>query len=162
MARGVEVASATVHETTGALIWPAGMPWVGPETVTSMIEAHGPSAGALLVPTFDGETGWPVLLPVTALDALRAVPPGRMPPAIVDDLAGTIERRPIALGDPGTTHDRSVARGDLPPYAGPPEPAGGHVHEWGATVADDPDEGPLEGPALAPYGQAADPDAASG
>ena len=43
----------------------------------------------------------------------------------------------FALGDPGVTNDRSVARADLPPYAGPSEPAGGHVHEWGATIADD-------------------------
>jgi CTP:molybdopterin cytidylyltransferase MocA len=162
MARGVEVAAATVHETSGALIWPAGMTWVGPETVTSLIEAHGPSAGALLVPTFDDEAGWPVLVPLTALGALRAVDPTRMPSAVVDDLAETIDRRNVALGDPGATHDRTVARLDLPPYAGPPEPAGGHTHEWGATVADDPDEGPLEGPALAPYGQAADPDTDQG
>jgi CTP:molybdopterin cytidylyltransferase MocA len=160
MARGIEVAAATVRETTGALIWPARLTWVGPETVTSLIEAHGPGAAALLVPTFEGEPGWPVLLPVTALAALRAVDPARMPPAIVDDLAGSVERRLFALGDPGVTNDRSVARADLPPYAGPSEPAGGHVHEWGATIADDPDDGPLEGPALAPYGQAGilDPD----
>lgn len=154
MARGIEVATETVRETTGALIWPAGMTWVGPETVTSLIEAHGPGAGALLLPTFDDERGWPVLLPVTALTALRAIGPTRMPPAIVDDLAASLEQRPFALGDPGVTHDRSTARRDMPPYAGPSEPAGGHVHEWGATIADDPDDGPLEGPALAPYGQA--------
>jgi CTP:molybdopterin cytidylyltransferase MocA len=162
MARGVEVAAATVHETSAALIWPAGMTWVGPETVTSLIEAHGPSAGALLVPTFDDEPGWPVLMPLTAVGALRAVDPTRMPAAIVDDLAATIDRRLVALGDPGATHDRSVGRLDLPPYEGPPEPAGGHTHEWGAQVADDPDEGPLEGPALAPYGQAAGPDTDQG
>jgi CTP:molybdopterin cytidylyltransferase MocA len=160
MARGIEVATATVRETSGALIWPAGMTWVGPETVTSLIEAHGPGAAALLVPTFGDEQGWPVLLPLTALDALRAIEPTLMPPAIVENLASSVERRLFALGDPGVTHDRSVARADLPPYAGPSEPAGGHVHEWGATIADDPDDGPLEGPALAPYGQAGglDPD----
>ena len=158
MARGMEVAAATVRETTGALIWPAQMTWVGPETVTSLIEAHGPGAAAILVPTFDDEPGWPVLLPVAALPTLRAVDPARMPPAIVEDLAASLEQRPFALGDPGVTHDRAVARADLPPYAGPSAPAGGHVHEWGDTIADDPDDGPLEGPALAPYGQAADDD----
>jgi len=160
MARGIAVATETVRETTGALIWPAPMTWVGPETVTSLIEAHGPGAAALLVPTFDDEPGWPVLLPISALPALRAVDPARMPPGIVEDLATSLERRPFALGDPGVTHDRGVARADLPPYAGPSEPAGGNVHEWGDTIADDPDDGPLEGPALAPYGQAGgmDPD----
>jgi CTP:molybdopterin cytidylyltransferase MocA len=158
MARGIEVAAATVRETTGALIWPARMTWVGPETVTSLIEAHGPGAAALLVPTFDDEPGWPVLVPIGALPALRAVDPTRMPPAIVEDLAASLERRAFALGDPGVTHNGSVARSDLPPYAGPSEPAAGHVHEWGDTIADDPDDGPLEGPALAPYGQAGGPD----
>jgi hypothetical protein len=66
----------------------------------------------------------------------------------------------IDLGDPGVTHDVSTARADLPPYIGPGEPPAGHVHEWGAAIADFPDDAPLEGPALAPYGQAAasDPD----
>jgi CTP:molybdopterin cytidylyltransferase MocA len=162
MARGIEVAAATVRETTGALIWPAGMTWVGPETVTSLIEAHGRGAAALLVPTFEGETGWPFLLPLTSLTALRAIAATSMPPAIVEELGAGIEQRHFALGDPGVTHDRTTARADLPPYAGPSEPAGGHVHEWGAAIADDPDEGPLEGPALAPYGQAADDDADTG
>lgn len=160
MARGIEVAAATVHETTGALIWPAGMTWVGPETVTSLIEAHGPGAAALLVPTFDDAAGWPVLLPLIALPALRAMPSTSMPPAIVEELGAGMDRRRFALGDPGVTHDRTTARADLPPYTGPSEPAGGHVHEWGAQIADDPEEGPLEGPALAPYGQAADDEAA--
>jgi CTP:molybdopterin cytidylyltransferase MocA len=158
MARGIEVAAATVRETTGALIWPARMTWVGPETVTSLIEAHGPGAAALLVPTFDDEPGWPVLVPIGALPALLAIDPTRMPAAIVEDLAASLERRAFALGDPGVTHNGSVARSDLPPYAGPSEPAGGHVHEWGDTIADDPDDGPLEGPALAPFGQAGGPD----
>jgi CTP:molybdopterin cytidylyltransferase MocA len=154
MARGIEVALATVHETSGALIWPARLTWVGPETVTSLIEAHGPGASSLLVPTFEDEPGWPVLLPVAELATLRAVDPTKMPQAVVEDLASSVEQRLVALGDPGVTHDRSTARADLPPYDGPAEPAGGHVHEWGAQIADDPDDGPLEGPALAPYGQA--------
>ena len=65
---------------------PPRMAWVGPETVTSMIEAHGPAAGALLTPTFDEAPGWPVLLPLEALPALRAVGTG-----------------PDAAGDPGRT-----------------------------------------------------------
>lgn len=161
MVRGIEVAMEIVQETSGAFIWPSRMAWVGPETVTSMIEAHGPAAGALLTPTYDDEPGWPVLLPLDALPALRAVAPDRMPPMIPPDLvASGVEQRLFALGDPGTTHDRDTPRADLPPYAGPSEPAGGHTHEWGAVMADEPDDGPLEGPALAPYGQAAalDPD----
>lgn len=153
MARGVEVALAEVHELTGALIWPARMTWVGPETVTSLIEAHGVADG-ILVPTFEGDAGWPVLLPVAALDALRAVASDRMPADIVADLrAAGVTATELDLGDPGTTHDRSTARADLPPYVGPSGPAGGHVHEWGAGLAEA-GEGPLEGPALAPYAPA--------
>ena len=59
-------------------------------------------------------------------------------------------------GDPGTTHDGSTPRDQLPPYLGPEEPAAPHSHEWGAALADEPEDMPLEGPALAPYGQAED------
>ena len=160
MARGIDVALGEVKETSGALLWPARMTWVGPETVTSLIEAHGPLGGRLLTPTFEDEAGWPILLPLEALSALRAVLSDRMPPAIPGELvaAGVTNER-LALGDPGTTRDRDTPRSDLPPYEGPAVPAGGHVHEWGAMSADDSDDAPLEGPALAPYGQAAAPDA---
>ena len=54
---------------------------------------------------------------------------------------------------PSTSEDRAR---DLPPYVGPEEPAAGHVHEWGAALADLPEDGPLTGPALAPYPSVAD------
>jgi CTP:molybdopterin cytidylyltransferase MocA len=156
MVRGIEVAIDEVSDTSGALIWPARMAWVGPETVTSMIEAHGPDAGFLLTPTYDEAAGWPILLPVAALPALHAVGADAMPPTIPSELVDAgVPQRLIALGDPGTTHDRDTPRSELPPYTGPSEPAGGHVHEWGAMTADGPDDGPLEGPALAPYAPAA-------
>jgi len=156
MARGIDVALAEVNETSGALIWPSRMAWAGPETVTSLIEAHGPKGESLLTPTYDDDAGWPFLLPLDALPNLRALGPDRAPQQIRADLvaAGLPEER-LALGDPGTTHDRETPRSDLPPYTGPLEPAAGHTHEWGAMMADEPDDGPLEGPALAPYGQAA-------
>ncbi len=156
--RGIEVAASEIDDTDAALVWPARCIWVGPETVTSLIEAHGVDADAILRPTFDGEAGWPIVVPLAHLERLRAVDVTRMPGEIVDDLiAGGIRERTIDLGDPGVTHDRSVARAGLPPYVGPTEPPGGHVHEWGAEVADEPDDGPLDGPALAPYGAAEDP-----
>src|SRR6476661_3552194 len=55
MARGVDVAMAEVRDITGALIWPARMVWVGPETITSLIEAHGTAAGTVLRPDYDDE-----------------------------------------------------------------------------------------------------------
>jgi CTP:molybdopterin cytidylyltransferase MocA len=161
IARGIAVARDLVRGVDAALIWPARMAWVGPETVTSLIEAHGLERQSMLRPAFEGEPGWPVLLPVAHAASLDAIARDRMPGEIVDDLvAGGVPTRTIELGDPGVTHDVSVPLAELPTYAGPPEPAIPHEHEWGAALADLPDETPLAGPALAPYGQAAaeDPD----
>jgi CTP:molybdopterin cytidylyltransferase MocA len=153
--RGIEVARETVRDVDGALVWPARMGWVSPETVTSMIEAHGIDQRTILRPGYDGENGWPVLIPVAHVPRLDDVAPDRFPDDIVADLiaAGT-PARSLDLGDPGATHDGSIPRDQLPPYTGPTEPVAPHRHEWGAALADSPEESPLEGPALAPYGQA--------
>jgi CTP:molybdopterin cytidylyltransferase MocA len=160
MARGIEVAASLVTEVDGALLWPARMVWVSPETVTSLIEAHGVDRSTLLRPAYQGEAGWPVLLPRGRVSVLTSVAPDHMPDDILADLvAAGVATREIELGDPGVTHDAGTARTDLPPYLGPTEPAAPHSHEWGAALADAPEDSPLEGPALAPYGQAAeDPD----
>ncbi|HEY7130970.1 MAG TPA: NTP transferase domain-containing protein [Candidatus Limnocylindrales bacterium] len=158
MARGADVARGEVVETDGVLLWPARLTWVGPETITSLIELHGTDPDSLLRPTWDGDTGWPALLPTAALDALRAVAADRIPGEILSDLvAGGLPDHPVDLGDPGVAFDVSTPRSDLPPYVGPVEPVAGHVHEWGAAVAEAPDDAPLEGPALAPFGQASEP-----
>jgi hypothetical protein len=156
MARGIDVARAEVSDTDAALIWPARMVWVDPETVTSLIEAHGVRRGELLRPTFEDQPGWPVLLPLAHLDTFRTFDASLMPDEVIAEAiaAGIAETR-LDLGDPGTTIDGSVARLELPPYDGPPQPAGGHVHEWGASVASGGEDVALEGPGLAPYGQAA-------
>lgn len=157
--RGIQIARDTVREVDAAFVWPARMGWVSPETITSMIEAHGVDQDTLLRPSFDGEDGWPVLIPTTHVDKLDDVASDRMPGDIIDDVVAAGARtRSLALGDPGTTHDGSVPRDQLPPYSGPTEPAAPHTHEWGAALADSAEDSPLEGPALAPYGQAEDPD----
>jgi hypothetical protein len=155
MARGSDVARSEVVETDAFLVWPARMAWVGPETVTSLIETHGPVANSVLRPTWDGEPGWPVLVPVAHLDQMRTMAPTRTPGDVIDDLvAAGAQQRLIELGDPGAVIDVGTRRADLPPYIGPTDPPAGHVHEWGAAAADGTDEGPLEGPALAPYAPA--------
>jgi CTP:molybdopterin cytidylyltransferase MocA len=157
--RGIEVAMSEIEGTDAALVWPARVGWVGPETVGSLIEAHGTRPAEILRPSYDGERGWPALLPVAHLALLRSVAPDRMPGDVMDEVVGAgAPETALELGDPGVTHDLSVARRDLPPYVGPAVPAGGHAHEWGAAAADVPEDSPLEGPALAPYGQAADED----
>lgn len=154
--RGIEVARATIRETDGAIIWPARLTWVGAETITSLIEAHGVEPEPMLRATFQGEPGWPVLLPITHAGALGGIGPDRMPDDVLRDVsAAGIPVREIELGDPGTIHDRTVPLSELPRYEGPPVPPAGHVHEWGAQVADTPEDAPLQGPALAPYGPAA-------
>lgn len=163
MTRGAEVAQDEIDDTDAVLLWPARMTWVGPETVTSLIELHGSEPGALLRPTWDGEPGWPVLLPTTALAALRAIAADRMPPDILDDLiAAGLADRQVDLGDPGVAIDGRTPRAELPAYIGPVEPMAAHAHEWGASEAELGEEGPLEGPSLAPYASAADGDSADG
>jgi hypothetical protein len=130
--------------------------WVGPETVTSLIEAHGVDRGSILRPAFEGTPGWPVVVPLGCLDAIRSASADRMPAELMDDLARGTSNRLIELGDPGATHDAKTARADLPAYVGPMEPAAPHAHEWGAALADEAEDNALEGPALAPYEQAED------
>jgi CTP:molybdopterin cytidylyltransferase MocA len=152
IARGFDVAIAAVSETDAALVWPARMVWVSPETVTSLIEAHGPDHGALLRPAFAGVAGWPFLLPVVQLPAFRALGADLMPDALVSALlSGGASGVVLEMGDPGVTHDATTARADLPPYEGPPGPSAGHTHEWGASVAERADDDPLDGPLSVPY-----------
>jgi CTP:molybdopterin cytidylyltransferase MocA len=135
MVRGTELAIAEVSDTSAVLLWPARMTWVGPETITSLIETHGTERDAMLRPAWHGEPGWPVLVPTAHLDALRAIAPDRMPPFVIDDLAASIPTLVVEMGDPGVTHDVDTAPDDLPTYEGPPDPPAGHAHEWGADVA---------------------------
>ncbi len=135
MVRGVELAESEVGETSAALLWPGRMTWVGPETITSLIEAHGTDPGTLLRPAWHGDAGWPVLLPIRHLDALRDIPPDRMPPDVVADLAAAIPSRLVELGDPGVIHGVDTPFVDLPAYEGPPDPPAGSGREWGADIA---------------------------
>jgi CTP:molybdopterin cytidylyltransferase MocA len=157
--RGVRVAAGAVTETDAALVWPGRMVWVDAETVTSLIEAHGAQREAVLRPVYEAEAGWPVLLPMDLTDRFGAQAAALMPDQLVDGLvAGGARLATFDTGDPGVKYDVATAIDDLPPYEGPPEPVAGPAPEWGAAAADAGDEGPLEGPSLAPYPQAADPD----
>lgn len=135
MALGAERAIGEVQGTGAVLLWPGRMAWVGPETVTSLIEAHGVAPDALLRPAWEGRPGWPVLLPVRHLDILRAVAADLMPDDVVATLAAQVVSDVIDLGDPGVTHDAQTPFADLPAYEGPPDPPAGHTHEWGEDVA---------------------------
>jgi CTP:molybdopterin cytidylyltransferase MocA len=155
MLRGIELATEQVTETSGVLLWPARMAWVGPETVTSLIEAHGTAPGIVLRPAWHGEPGWPVLVPASQVGHLRAVGTDRMPPDIVADLVAEVPSRLVEVGDPGVHHDAETSYADLPPYEGPPDPPAGHTHEWGDDIEAAVPDAAGEGRSLAPYPQVA-------
>jgi CTP:molybdopterin cytidylyltransferase MocA len=140
--RGIDLARAEVAGTAAALVWPARMGWVDAETVTSLIEAHGADPTAVLRPAFRSETGWPVLVPIVHLEALRALDAGLMPDPLVEALTASVGGRFVDLGDPGTVHDVDTPRAALPPFEAPPEPASALHHEWGSPAAAGPDESP--------------------
>ncbi|HET9436380.1 MAG TPA: NTP transferase domain-containing protein [Candidatus Limnocylindrales bacterium] len=146
--RGVDVAIAEVNGTDAALIWPARLCWAGPETATSLIEAHGVDGEALLRPTYRDEAGWPALLPVAALAAFRTLSPTSMPDELLAELVerGEVALRTLDLGDPGSVIDGTTPRDELPSYDGPAEPAAAHTHEWGSAAAATPDDAPLAAP----------------
>ena len=150
--RGISVAAGLVAETAGVLVWPARMAWVDAETVTSLIAAHGMDRGSVLRPAYGGQPGWPALVPMSAVSTLAALGPDRMPDDLLEDLASLgIAVRAVESGDPGTVHDATTPRSSLPPFDGPPEPADGHTHEWGAAIADEPDDVPPPAPDRVPY-----------
>ena len=135
MVSGAELAMTEVSDTTAVLLWPARMTWVGPETITSLIEAHGPDPSTVLLPGWLGEPGWPALVPVAYLETLRGISPELMPLDVIHALVAAVRTRVVEVGDPGVIHDAETAPADLPAYEGPPEPPAGHTHEWGADVA---------------------------
>jgi CTP:molybdopterin cytidylyltransferase MocA len=131
---GAEAAGAAVRETSAVLLWPGRMTWADPETVTSLIEAHGRRADVMTRPRRAGRSGWPVLLPTALAATVLGRPGGTLEDALREGEMATVE-----LGDPGSVLGRDVALDDLPDYAGPPEPVGGPPPEWGAAAADTPE-----------------------
>ena len=131
---GIAAARAAVTETSAAILWPVRYGWVDPETVTSLLEAHGVAPRSLIRASFHGRPGFPILVPVelgarfgdeTTLHAYE----------LVESLAaeGT-PLRLLELGDPGIVSDVATPRSELPPYQGPPEPAA-QPPEWNESLA---------------------------
>jgi len=142
IAGGVRDALAAVDPISAALLWPARRAWLDPETLTSLIEAHGADPETILRPSFQGTAGWPVLLPVVHLSAVGEIPPGRSPDEVIADLgARGIPVRVLDLGDPGCIHDAATAPADLPAFHGPEEPVAGPPPEWGAAFTSEGDPG---------------------
>ena len=144
---GIEAALQLIVETDAVIVWPARMAWVDAETVTTLISAHGQDRGTGVRPAWQGEPGWPALLPIAHLAALRGLGADRSPDELLADLATAgVPFRIVETGDPGVRHDIATPRASLPAYDGPPEPADAHAHEWGAAAADEPDDAPVPAP----------------
>jgi CTP:molybdopterin cytidylyltransferase MocA len=132
---GMRAAMSAVTETTAALLWPFRYAWVDPETITSLVEAHGATPDEMLRPAFGGLPGFPVLVPIS-LEARLDTSPGVHGREAVERLAAEgVPLRLIELGDPGIIHDLSTPRAEMPDYQGPPEPAAGPPPEWNADLA---------------------------
>ncbi len=147
IANGIESALWLVGRTDAALVWPARLVWADAETVTTLIAGHGERPDAVLAPAYAGAAGFPMLLPVAALPALRALTPDRMPADLLADLsAAGLEVVFLETGDPGVVHDIATARAALPAYDGPPQPLDELERDWGAAGAGVSDDAPVAGP----------------
>ena len=134
-----QAAAAGVIGTTAVLVWPVKRSWVGPETVTSLIEAHGADRGRVIRPTFHGEAGLPTLVPIGSLEDVLAgrtaepvtagsgglprvdlgAQPRRCVATLLGEAADNLPSRMLELGDPGTVVSGNVPREQLPAYEGP-------------------------------------------
>lgn len=142
--RTIAAASAgllrSVRGTSAVLLWPADHPWVDPETVTLLLQAHGAWPDAV-VRAEDATPGVPVLVPIAHARTAPEAPRAEDLPVLLARLSGAgVRIVGIPVGDAGTTHDRTHDRGRLPPYRGPDRPLT-EPPDWGAAtaeVADDP------------------------
>ena len=111
------------------------MTWVGPETITSLIEAHGTDRGAMLRPAWHGDAG---LAGARADRPPRRAARDRARPDAARRHRRPRGRRPDRASSSWATRasifDVDTPEADLPPYEGPPDPPAGHTHEWGADV----------------------------
>jgi CTP:molybdopterin cytidylyltransferase MocA len=120
---GQRAALAGVAETTAALLWPFRYAWVDPETVTSLVEAHGVTPDAIVQPAYAGQAGFPILIPMALVDRLSERAALHGPEAVAALIAEGVPARLLELGDPGIVNDIGTTRAAMPPYQGPPRPA---------------------------------------
>jgi CTP:molybdopterin cytidylyltransferase MocA len=119
---GQRAALAAVTETSAGLLWPVRHAWVDPETVTSLVEAHGAMPDAIVWPAYAGQTGFPILVPATLIERLAGHLGLNGADAVTALIAEGVPVRVVELGDPGIVYDTATPHASLPGYQGPPEP----------------------------------------
>ncbi|MGA3029856.1 MAG: NTP transferase domain-containing protein [Candidatus Limnocylindrales bacterium] len=132
---GQKASLSAVTETTAGLLWPFRYAWVDPETVTSLVEAHGMAPEAIVRPAFAGQPGFPILVPISLLSRLEKRTGLHGDEAVASLIAEGVPVRVLELGDPGIVYDLATPRSSLPGYQGPPQPAAGPPPEWNAELA---------------------------
>jgi CTP:molybdopterin cytidylyltransferase MocA len=132
---GQRAALAAVAETTAGLLWPFRHAWIDPETVTSLVEAHGATPDIVVRPAYAGQAGFPILLPIGLTERLAAQAGLDGAEAVAAVIAQGVPVRLFELGDPGIVYDLGSARSSMPGYQGPPGPAAGPPPEWNADLA---------------------------
>jgi CTP:molybdopterin cytidylyltransferase MocA len=135
-AGGQQAAVAAVVETSASLLWPFRYSWIDPETVTSLIEAHGAAPDTIIRPTYGDQGGFPILVPNSLTGRLKALAGLHGEEAIEALIAAGVASLNVELGDPGIVHDSATARSNLPDYQGPPAPVPGSVARLDAEPAD--------------------------
>jgi molybdenum cofactor cytidylyltransferase len=119
---GLDAAAAAVTDTAAALLWPIRYPWVDPQTVTSLIEAHGAAGEAIIRAASSGQAGFPILFPVGLRDKLASTSAPHAPEAIAEMAATGVTLTTLELGDPGIVNDAATPRSCQPAYQAPPRP----------------------------------------
>jgi CTP:molybdopterin cytidylyltransferase MocA len=132
---GRRAADRSVTGTTAGLLWPVRCTWVDPETVTSLVEAHGATPDHIVRPAWLGKEGFPILVPAAFDEQLLGRNGLHGYQAVEALIAEGAPHRALDLGDPGIVFDLATPRAELPGYQGPPEPAGGPPPDWNAALA---------------------------
>jgi CTP:molybdopterin cytidylyltransferase MocA len=146
---GQRAAVQAVSETTACLLWPIRHSWVDPETVTSLVEAHGASPDSIIRPAYGARPGFPILVPYPLADRLAALSGMHGEEAIDSLIAAGVPSLTVELGDPGIVHDGATPRSSLPDYQGPPAPVpGSRTRDVGQLRNADEAVGATIGPAL--------------
>ena len=132
---GQRAAHQAVSESAAGLLWPFRQAWVDPETVTSLVEAHGAAPESVLRPVYEGRPGLPILIPAAFTDRLATRPDLHGADAVAWLVAEGAPYAELELGDPGIVHDMGTPRSELPEYQAPPRSVAAPPPDWNADLA---------------------------